>query len=224
MTKCKICGVDYVTSGPVLGVDLCSLCLTRHQDVLCDVWNTAIASFAKLSETIDGIDAKGKRELQSLATIARVRVTKGKDQMSTFDYGGKLPDGQHERHPSLPEAERQQKVRPVRQTYRHVGRRPKHPTRPLTPEEQVRYAREGYELFEIYPEDRAPVTGSFWTKKQLNSGCNTTTRMGSALAETWAAKPDYYGATFCSHCGDYFPVAEFVWIEASGQDGPVLGT
>ena len=44
--------------------------------------------------------------------------------------------------------------------------------------------------------------------------CGTVTRMGLALAETYACKPDFYGATFCSYCHAHFPVGaagEFVW-------------
>jgi hypothetical protein len=41
--------------------------------------------------------------------------------------------------------------------------------------------------------------------------CGTTTRMGKALAETYACDPNYYGSTFCMDCGAHFPVAEFVW-------------
>lgn len=36
-----------------------------------------------------------------------------------FDYGNTRPDGQHERHPGLPEANKQEKVRPVRNSYKH---------------------------------------------------------------------------------------------------------
>lgn len=41
--------------------------------------------------------------------------------MSGFDYGNKLPDGQHERHPTLPAGARLEFVRPVRTAYRHIG-------------------------------------------------------------------------------------------------------
>lgn len=148
--------------------------------------------------------------------------------MTNFDYGSKLPDGQHERHPSLPPEQRRDFVRPVRESYRHVGKRPKHPTRPLTEEEQRIYAREGYECFEPEPPNGRPgFVGRFWTAKQLASGCGTVTKMGRALAETYAANPSFYGKTFCTRCGDYFAVGEqgeFVWIEQDGSDGARVGT
>ena len=109
-------------------------------------------------------------------------------------------------------------VRPVRFSYRHVGRPgPRHPLRDLTPEEDERYAGAGYVKFEPYPPEHAPVTGRFWTQAGLdaiNRGCGTVTTMGQAIAETYAREPRFYGATFCVHCRDHLPVGpdgEFVW-------------
>jgi hypothetical protein len=151
--------------------------------------------------------------------------------MSSFDYGEKRPDGQYERYPSLPDGARQpaQFVRPVRDSYRHVGRRPVGKTRPVTEDDDRRFDAKahGYVLFEEYEPSEQRGIGRFWTQAQLNSGCGTVTRMGRVLAETYAARPGYYGATFCSRCGNHFPVGaagEFVWIEADGSDGPRVGT
>lgn len=44
--------------------------------------------------------------------------------------------------------------------------------------------------------------------------CGTKTTMGEKIAETYAADPKFYGATFCCCCGGHFPVGEngeFVW-------------
>lgn len=41
--------------------------------------------------------------------------------------------------------------------------------------------------------------------------CGVATRMGAALAETYARDPGYYGSTFCAGCKRHFPVQEFVW-------------
>lgn len=135
-----------------------------------------------------------------------------------FDYGEKRPDGQFSRHPTLPDDQRKAFVRPVRDQYKHVGNGgPVHPTRPLTEEEKVRFAKQGYVLFEGYPRSHT-LAGCYWTQERLDraEGCGTVTTMGRALAETYAAKPDFYGSTFCQGCGEYFPVGEFVWI---GEDG-----
>jgi hypothetical protein len=139
-----------------------------------------------------------------------------------FDYGGKRADGQYERHPELPDAEAAAKVRPVRANYKHVG--PPRPTgtlRDLTEMEKRDFATEGYVAFEEYGPERAPSLGRYWTKRELDGGCGVVTRMPLHCAETYAAKPDFYGSTFCCGCGKYFPVGasgEFVWIENDGSE------
>jgi len=48
----------------------------------------------------------------------------------------------------------------------------------------------------------------------LHEKCKTTTRMGQAIAETYAREPGLYTGTFCCACGAHFPVGangEFVW-------------
>lgn len=48
--------------------------------------------------------------------------------------------------------------------------------------------------------------------------CGAVTTMGTALAETYARDPDYYGSTFCVRCRGHFPVGpsgEFVWDQAT---------
>lgn len=133
-------------------------------------------------------------------------------------------DGQQEVYLVLSEEERARGfVRPVRTAYRHVGARPKNPTRPLTEEERGRYSSFGYVAYEEYPPSDSSVTGRFWTEAQLNSGCGTVTTMGLVLAETYARDPNFYGATFCCHCGRHFPVGpggEFVWE----PDGTPVGS
>lgn len=49
--------------------------------------------------------------------------------------------------------------------------------------------------------------------------CGSQTTMGSAIAETYARNPKFYGGTYCATCRDHFPVAEFHWL-----DGEVLGS
>lgn len=112
-------------------------------------------------------------------------------------------------------------VRPYRDTYRHVGIRPKYTTRNLTSDELERYKNENYVLYEIYPESIHPITGKFWTEDQLNSsGCGTTTTMNRRIAETYARNPKFYGATYCVHCRKHLPLEEFVW----DNDNTIVGT
>lgn len=122
--------------------------------------------------------------------------------------------GQNEVYLVLSEEERAKGfVRPVREAYKHVGLRPKYPTRELTVEEKTQYAAYGYELYEEYPKHAgSSVVGRFWTRAQLNSGCQTVTTMSRELAETYAREPRFYGATYCCGCGRHFDVGEFVWL------------
>lgn len=141
-------------------------------------------------------------------------------------------DGQQRGYVILCDEERAKGfVRPVRRTYRHVGRRPQFKTRPLTPEENARYNYSGdgspeflemFEAWEPYPESMAPRAGRLWTVKELRSGCGSPTTMGVALAETYARDPTFYSGTFCCACRAHFPVGpdgEFVW-----DDGTKVGT
>jgi hypothetical protein len=130
-------------------------------------------------------------------------------------------DGQQKGYVVLTAEERRKGfVRPVRLTYRHIGKRPKYPLRPLTDEERKVHVDESADIneqfaaFEQYPPEFAPRTGRFWTRNELHSGCGTTTTMGTALAETYARSPDFYSGTFCVTCGKHLPVGadgEFVW-------------
>lgn len=134
--------------------------------------------------------------------------------------------GQHEAYWILSEEERAKGfVRPVRRSYRHVGLPgPTYPLRDLTDDEQRDHAGFGYVKFEAYPEGDWPITGKFWTSERLASvgrGCGAVTTMGSAIAETYARDPRYYGATFCATCRQHLRVGaqgEFVWLDEHGRD------
>lgn len=54
----------------------------------------------------------------------------------------------------------------------------------------------------------------------VHTVCGQTTSMGFAIAETYARKPDFYGATYCVTCGMHRRVGaegEFVWVEKNGK-------
>lgn len=56
-----------------------------------------------------------------------------------------------------------------------------------------------------------PVRRSYW-----HTTCGKVTTMGQALAETYARDPHFYGATYCTHCGQHRPVGEhgeFHWCD-----------
>lgn len=48
--------------------------------------------------------------------------------------------------------------------------------------------------------------------------CGVVTMMSRAIAETYAANPGFYGATYCTGCRKHLPVGEhgeFVWLDGS---------
>jgi hypothetical protein len=48
--------------------------------------------------------------------------------------------------------------------------------------------------------------------------CGTVTTMAQPIAETYARKPGFYGATYCTECRQHLPVGvngEFTWIDGS---------
>ncbi len=66
-------------------------------------------------------------------------------------------------------------------------------------------------------EERAKGFVRPYRETYLHTKCGTVTRMGQAIAETYARNPSFYGATFCVKCNTHLPVGEFVWNDGSGQ-------
>ncbi len=138
-------------------------------------------------------------------------------------------DGQQKTYLVLSDEERANGfVRPVRCAYKHVGiPGPKCPLADLTTEQVEQHGDYGYVKYEAYPEsESSSKIGRYWTQAQLDKvdkGCGTVTTMGQKLAETYAARPGFYGGTFCVGCKAHFPVGadgEFVWE----PDGSRVGT
>lgn len=53
----------------------------------------------------------------------------------------------------------------------------------------------------------------------IHAVCGALTMMSQALAETYAANPNFYGATYCTHCKMHRPVGEngeFTWDDETG--------
>ena len=96
---------------------------------------------------------------------------------------GKKEEGQNNCYLVLSEEERAKGfVRPVRNTYIHVG----------------------VGGFEIDPNDRSK-------HGRTGRGCGVATTMGKALSETYARDPYFYTSTFCVGCNTHLPVEEFKW-------------
>lgn len=123
-------------------------------------------------------------------------TTDPNDPRLTHYTGPEKPGPQAEVYLVLSESERAKGfVRPVRDSYRHVGR-----------EEQ--------QLVNDW------TRASEDAHRVRIGGCGTITTMGRALAETYARIPTFYGATYCCTCCAHFPVGEFVWT----ADGSVVGS
>jgi hypothetical protein len=139
------------------------------------------------------------------------------------------PEGMNEVYLVLSEEERAKGfVRPFRNVYQHVGPPgPKYELRDLTAQERERWG-ERYAKFEEYPDADARkeaglTVGRFWKQEQLDKvgkGCGSETRMGTALSETYARQPTFYGATYCVSCQMHLPVDEFIWV----ADGERVGS
>ena len=93
-------------------------------------------------------------------------------------------------------------VQPVRDSYVHVGIHPEYPVRDLTAVEKGEHP--DAVAYEKYPEDKHPVVGRYWSKEDLESGCNLLTVMADKLAETYARDPKFYDATYCAICHTTF--------------------
>lgn len=64
-------------------------------------------------------------------------------------------------------------------------------------------------------------------RSYLHLVCGAVTTMSQSIAETYAANPLFYGATFCCRCSQHCQVGadgEFIWVENDGTDGPKVGT
>lgn len=63
-----------------------------------------------------------------------------------------------------------------------------------------------------------PVRRSYW-----HSVCGAVTTMSQGIAETYARRPNFYGATYCVRCLKHLPVGpdgDFFWV---GPDGNPIG-
>lgn len=57
-------------------------------------------------------------------------------------------------------------------------------------------------------------------RSYIHKTCGVETRMGDALAETYARDPGFYSGTFCVGCRGHFPLPQFVWSGTEEQLGP----
>ena len=143
--------------------------------------------------------------------------------------GQKNETGQHEIYLVLSEEERAKGfVRPVRNSYVHVGKK-QHGLKinRILAEEEIKEMRKAYpngkdcvaQLTVLEKEDGSFLGGTYVTQEELDAwksgkligGCGIVTKMGTELSETYARNPNFYGATYCCGCGKHLPIDEFLW-------------
>ena len=91
---------------------------------------------------------------------------------------------------------------------------------PVTPDhreiDSATGQQRGYVI--LSPEERAKGFIRPVRRIYKHTKCGTLTKMGIAIAETYARDPKFYSGTFCASCRDHFPVGEsgeFVWEDGS---------
>lgn len=134
--------------------------------------------------------------------------------------------GQQKNYKVLCEEERAKGfVRPLRRSYKHVGRKLRGELEMLPEPKEI--SGKIYAAIDRFKVGET-TAGSYLTQDEVDQikrsgfygGCGAVTSMGLALCETYARDPKFYGATFCSGCGTHLPVGEFRWEE----DGEVVGS
>ena len=72
----------------------------------------------------------------------------------------------------------------------------------------------------LCPDERAKGFVRPYRDSYKHLTCGTVTTMGTALSETYARDPTFYGGTYCCFCKTHYPVAEFIWT----ADGEKVGS
>lgn len=154
------------------------------------------------------------------------------DKYTTDRNDPRLVEGQREQGTNdtylvmSPEERGKGFVRPVRGTYVHIGKQISGEPVMLANSEREDFVEEGWVAFIPNPDKESSVSGTYVTQFELDTrkgdmygGCGVATTMSQPLSETYAARPTFYGATFCVGCNKHLPVGEFRW-----DDGTVVGS
>lgn len=89
--------------------------------------------------------------------------------------------------------------------------------RPITPDHREIDPATGQQkdYIVLCPDERAKGFVRPYRDTYKHLTCGTTTKMGTALAETYARDPSFYSGTFCVHCREHKPLDEFVWLDGT---------
>lgn len=149
----------------------------------------------KIDDICDRVSARKKERdeqerIKNIPSVDRSKRCMLSGNPETPDHREIQPDGMQKDYVVLcPDERAKGFVRPVRQSYIHIGRPP-----------------EGEKIEYPY-------------RKIYLGGCGKRTTMGIALAETYARDPEFYSGTFCCTCGEHRPLNEFVWEGTTEQVG-----
>lgn len=70
----------------------------------------------------------------------------------------------------------------------------------------------------LSPEERAKGFVKPYRDSYVHDRCGVNTKMGRALAETYARDVRFYSGTFCTGCGAHFPLNQFHWDDGEPMD------
>lgn len=54
-------------------------------------------------------------------------------------------------------------------------------------------------------------------RSYIHTKCGTVTEINTAITETFARNPKFFGDTHCDICKERFPVGDFIWNDGSGE-------
>ena len=74
----------------------------------------------------------------------------------------------------------------------------------------------------LSPQERAKGFVKPYRDSYIHETCGVQTKMGVALAETYARDPYFYSGTFCVGCGAHFPLNQFHWDKDKEPMDPAL--
>src|ERR1700722_19470558 len=166
-------GIGHIVFSPAQARNLAHLLLKHADDAQRQLDREAMESLRRNAPPVD----RSARELISGSPIPE-----------DDSHAELKPNGQQRDYVILSAEERAKGfVRPVRESYIHVGKPP-----------------EG----EDYSQFSYPIRGGV---KPFPGGCLTRTSMSRAIAETYARDPGFYGGMLCVSCGAHRPRKEFIW-------------
>ena len=185
-------------------------------------------NFEEIQKILDKyIKEEPKEELSSKVKASGLTTDRNDERLKT----GAKAEGQNEVYLVMTEEERSKGyVRPVRDSYIHVGALIDFDFEivRLSPEDIEHFKEFNYVYKAVNLDKESSLRGRYLTEKDFKTldrktkrvgGCGVVTKMGYAIAQTYAKNPKYYGATFCVGCNKHLPVNEFFWDKTEEEVG-----